>query len=345
MTKRTSYTYAENNPVTFSDPSGHAAKSGGLSSLQNNIRIANGGNGPALKPVVNNPTAAAKAIYQSRRDAAGLPKENTLLDNVRIYNGQEYYNGLVSRTPVSALMSPVGGSLTFAESIAAKVEAVRCMAYARCENASYNNENITFNWKLYEENKFYRTTADYIRQIENDQLTDEQKRELQEIREAYLRNKDRYERISQESGLIPPEAIAAIHYRENATDFLNGDFKVYLHNGDSLGQESNKVPFPDLFGASQFSEAALDALRGWDGISNYKENRAQQLELTPDSKDLTAMVTFTGFYQGWQDEANNYLYSGTSIYEGVRFDRDHHKTNGEDQNLGTYLVIKTLLEQ
>ena len=67
--------YAENNPVTFSAPSGHAAKSGGLSSLQNNIRIANGGNGPALKPVVNNPTAAAKVIYQSRRDAGQRPDE------------------------------------------------------------------------------------------------------------------------------------------------------------------------------------------------------------------------------------------------------------------------------
>ena len=129
------YTYAENNPVNFADPSGHAKTKNRLPSLQDNIRVAKGGNGPALKPTVNNPTDAAKAAYQSRRDAAGLPKENTLLDNVRIYNGQEYYNGLVLRTPVSALMSPVGGSLTFAESIAAKVEAARCMAYDRCENA------------------------------------------------------------------------------------------------------------------------------------------------------------------------------------------------------------------
>ena len=129
------YTYAENNPINFADPSGHAKTKNRLPSLQDNIRVAKGGNGPALKPTVNNPTDAAKAAYQSRRDAAGLPKENTLLDNVRIYNGQEYYNGLLLRTPVSALMSPVGGSLTFAESIAAKVEAARCMAYDRCENA------------------------------------------------------------------------------------------------------------------------------------------------------------------------------------------------------------------
>ena len=87
--KQNQNTKAENNPVTFSDPSGHAAKSGGLSSLQNNIRIANGGNGPALKPVVNNPTAAAKAIYQSRRDAVVLFFVYTLLDNIRVYNGKD----------------------------------------------------------------------------------------------------------------------------------------------------------------------------------------------------------------------------------------------------------------
>lgn len=123
------YTYAENNPVTFSDPSGHAAKSGGLSSLQNNIRIANGGNGPALKPVVNNPTAAAKAIYQSRRDAAGLPKENTLLDNARIINEEKYYSNLLLKTPIVTLMNTYGGAFAYAESVAAKEEAARCMEY------------------------------------------------------------------------------------------------------------------------------------------------------------------------------------------------------------------------
>ena len=128
------YTYVENNPVNFADPSGHAKGKGGLSSLEDNIRIANGGNGPAYKQPVNNPAAAAKAVYQKRREDLGLPEENTLLDNARVYNGQEYYNNLVLNTSISALMSPIGGSHTFAESIAAKVEAAMCQAYAQCKN-------------------------------------------------------------------------------------------------------------------------------------------------------------------------------------------------------------------
>lgn len=126
------YTYAENNPVNYADPSGHT-KSPKMS-LAESIRIANGGNGPAPKTPVNNPQAAAKAAYQSRRDELGLPNENTLLDNIRITNGQERYNELVLSLPVSALMSTVGGSLTFAESVAAKVEAQRCIAYDKCKN-------------------------------------------------------------------------------------------------------------------------------------------------------------------------------------------------------------------
>lgn len=104
------------------------------------------------------------------------------------------------------------------------------------------------------------------------------------------------------------------------------------------------MPYPD-FGKNAFDEAALDALRGWDGISNYKEDKAQQLELTPTSRDLTAMVAFTGLYQGWQSGVSNYVYSGTSLYQSGVYVADHvYDENVVDQNYGTYLVLKTLLE-
>ena len=138
------YTYVENNPVNFADPSGHAKGKGGLSSLQENIRIANGGNGPAYKQPVNNPQAAAKAAYQKRREDAGLPNENTLLDNIRITSGQDQYNEHVLNASISSLMSTIGGSHTFAESIAAKVEAARCQAYEQCMNVL--QEKITYTY-------------------------------------------------------------------------------------------------------------------------------------------------------------------------------------------------------
>ena len=129
------YTYAENNPVTFADPSGHAKTKGGLSSLQNNIRIANGGNGKSPKPAVNNPTAAARAMYQSRREALGLPKENTLLDNIRITNGYERYSELLFQQPDSRLISNIGGFSSQEELVRARIVAVqRCLTYGYCSN-------------------------------------------------------------------------------------------------------------------------------------------------------------------------------------------------------------------
>ncbi len=345
------YTYAENNPITYADPSGHAKSRGGLSSLRNNIKIANGGNRKNAKQPVNDPTAAAKAMYQSRRESLALPKENTLLDNVRITNGYERYAELLFQQPDTRLISNLGGFSSQEELVQAQAAAVqRCLAYDYClnevQNIIYGNRLITFDQELYETNKFYKTTADYIWQIQNDELTEKQKEELQEIRNAYLKNIDRYKEISQKSGLIPPEVIAAIHYRENATDFLNGSFTVYLHNGDPLGEPSSNVPYPD-FGEDAFDEAALDALKGYDDVSdsNYLENRAETLNLTTDSRDLTAMVTYTSFFQGWKNYPNNYVYSGTSIYQSGVYVADHvYDENAVDQNYGTYLVLKILLE-
>lgn len=53
-------------------------------------------------------------------------------------------------------------------------------------------------------------------------------------------------------------------------------------------------------GKGQFGEAAINALEGWDGEQNHLLNRAKKLNLTHDSKDLTAMVTYTLFYNGGQ---------------------------------------------
>ena len=130
------YTYAENNPVNFADPSGHAKTKNRLPSLQDNIRVAKGGNGPALKPTVNNPTDAAKAAYQSRRDAAGTQIKNTLLDNIRISNGMKYFNNLVDRLPYEALILH----------ITTITEVRRCQSYGYCLNETQENIKMDNNF-------------------------------------------------------------------------------------------------------------------------------------------------------------------------------------------------------
>lgn len=133
-----------------------------------------------------------------------------------------------------------------------------------------------------------------------------------------------------------------MHYREKASDYLAQNFSVYLHNGDLLGEKSNQEPYPDLFKTDEFDKAALDALIG---DNNYFINRAKQLELTSDSKDLTAMVTFSVLYNGWNNSGNSsYAFNGTDIFEGGLYTSDHsYDANAKDQNLGTYLVLYELL--
>ena len=349
------YTYAENNPVGHSDPSGHAVSTI-IGSLARNLKATVGN-------VQNRIHGLAKSSNSSTGARALVATANSVLT---------YVNEQRQKLP-SNKVDGSEANVSWPAIIAQNLERAMCESYDGCVNYTQEKiqyvklvtgavlfdelllkeeinekldekEDITFNDKLYYKNKFYKITADYISQINANEITVEQEQELEKIKEVYLENRDIYERISQQSGYIPPELVAAIHYRENASDYLAGTFNVHLHNGDVLGKQSENVPYP-YYEEEEFEAAAVDALRGWDGVSFYKEDRAKQLELTVDSRDLTAMVTYTGFYQGWQDQPSNYLYSGTSIYEKGLYDADHqYNADKIDKNLGTYLVLRTLLE-
>lgn len=65
--------------------------------------------------------------------------------------------------------------------------------------------------------------------------------DIQEFVDAYRANKERYIKLSELTG-VPPEVLAVIHYRENTKDYLNGDFQVYLHNGQKLGEVTTIEP-------------------------------------------------------------------------------------------------------
>ena len=138
------YTYVENNPVNFADPSGHA-KSGiasALSGIANNLKKGVGAAVNNVKSSVRSGGGNKTGTNKNRQPSgSGGTKDpqRTFLENINIanrgdtFNGADYYSGIVSNASLNALMGNPGG-LTFAESIAAKVEAARCIAYARCMN-------------------------------------------------------------------------------------------------------------------------------------------------------------------------------------------------------------------
>lgn len=195
---------------------------------------------------------------------------------------------------------------------------------------------------LYNNNPFYKATADHISNI--NKLTEDWSELLMDIQEVYEKNREVYEAISVANGYIPPELVAAIHYRENATDYLAGTFSVYLHNGDPLGAVSMKEPYPGFFSKDEFKEAAIDAL---EGENNYIINRAKALYLTTDSEDIVAMVALSVLYNGWNHNGKtSYAYNGTDLVSQGLYTSDHnYDPNASDNNLGTYLVIKALLNQ
>ncbi len=145
------YTYAENNPVTFADPSGHKTfgaiignafkgigETGKNASTGKNTK---GGMGAHVGNVAQSGAKSAGNIANTVKNTAGNTVNNnsrgkgnsgekaSLLDNIKIYNGMDYYNNILLWTPIPTLMSSSGGSMTYAESVAAKEEAARCMGY------------------------------------------------------------------------------------------------------------------------------------------------------------------------------------------------------------------------
>lgn len=59
------------------------------------------------------------------------------------------------------------------------------------------------------------------------------------------------------------------------------------------------------------------------------------------------MVAYTVLYNGWNNKGkSSYAFNGTDIFSGGLYTSDHnYNAAAKDQNCGTYLVLKSLLEQ
>jgi len=134
---------------------------------------------------------------------------------------------------------------------------------------------------------------------------------------------------------LPPELVAAIWYRE--ADLRDG---VYLHNGQTLGQVTTIVPKGKYF--EDFDEAAKDALS-----DTYY--RSMCPGITSSTSDLALMCIFAETYNGLgyrkQGLSSAYVMASTTKAPNGRYSSDGNFVAETDQRLGTYVIMRELLNQ
>lgn len=158
---------------------------------------------------------------------------------------------------------------------------------------------------------------------------------LTKFLDHYKRHKHRYEKVAKETG-VPPELIAAIHWREST-----GSFNTYLHNGEPLGEPTKKSPKGKLF--DNWEDAAIDAIRS-------KSNLIELLELDFSTRDVAKMMAFAEGYNGlgYVNRAANsvYVFNGTNVPLQGKFYADGKFTLGpvNDKNPGIALMLASLID-
>ncbi|MFB0841347.1 C39 family peptidase [Paenibacillus oleatilyticus] len=179
----------------------------------------------------------------------------------------------------------------------------------------------------------YKNSARLVSQI---QSIDEKRfgKILKRFVDHYKNNREIYERISSKTN-IPPQLIAAIHYRE----ITSLSFGVYLHNGDPLGKPTVHVPKGKFF--KEFDEAAVDALKDKQAIQ-------KKYNITAKTNDLIALLAFAEEYNGtgyfnYRNIASPYAFSGTNVYKKGKYASDGvYDPNLVDEQAGVYILLKAL---
>ena len=185
--------------------------------------------------------------------------------------------------------------------------------------------------KLYDTSKVYAHEVDLVNQITS--VNKEKfKWDIDNFKRIYQGNKETYERISEKTG-IPPELIAALHYRESGCNF-----NTYLHNGQKLGKTTTIVPKGIYF--EDFTEAAIDAL-------SRKSSVRDEFQLTFDCNDIAKMMAFAERYNGLgyynKKRVSPYVYSGTNVYTGGKYVSDGvYDSNTVDKQPGVYILIDAI---
>ena len=176
---------------------------------------------------------------------------------------------------------------------------------------------------------FYRTTENRISQISD--FMPSYSYEIQRFLDAFEQNREIYVTISERTN-VPIEIIAIIHYRENTTDYLNGNFKIDITNG---------TDHPD-YTDNQFIEQAENVFN-----RKYFQRFLNKYSLYPGTNDVIGMLCYMEVYNGLgyyeSGILSPYIYSGTPLYESGKYTEDHvYEQDTEDQQMGAYYLLLAL---
>lgn len=161
----------------------------------------------------------------------------------------------------------------------------------------------------------------------DEDLTQYNEQELDKLKEIFEKNKDKYEKVAEETG-IPAELICAIHYREGSCNF-----NTYLHNGDPLGQVTTHVPAGKYF--EDWTSAAIDAIN------------SQNPDIVKDG-DFDSCCEFAERYNGLgyrnKGLASPYVWAGTTKYTGGMYVADgQFSATAKDKRIGVAVAMKYLM--
>ena len=138
---------------------------------------------------------------------------------------------------------------------------------------------------------------------------------------------------------IPPELVAALHWRE-----CSGDFNAYLHNGDPMtnagGENIPTVNEPAGILCHSWTTAAIDAI-------NREATAKAQSGIEDWTSDLACMCIFAEYYngEGYRERGvpDPYVLAGTSGYAAGKYVADgHYDPQAVDQQLGVLVMLKAL---
>ena len=131
-------------------------------------------------------------------------------------------------------------------------------------------------------------------------------------------NKARYFAVAHQVDL-PPELIAALHWRESS-----GDFSTYLHQGDPLGKPAVNIP-NDIPIFYKWEDSAVHALK-------LKRGLQSDMGLRADSTDIAAAATYAEHYNGlgyaYMDKPSPYVLAGTDAYDRGKYVADGRYSAG-----------------